>query len=175
MACSLIGQVLFLCVLASNVHSCQNQCILFTENSHCLFTYSIDTESVQLIVQIYSAACTDGGKVFGPLSQPHCPWVSIVGLSPPLPLCCPQGFAHEAALEDFGCPSEGQVRRWCSCLGHRGPGCTRCSGSRNYCALEGYDNSLQYSCLENSPENPAGHSQQGCKEFQPLAALSQWG
>ena len=27
------------------------------------------------------------------------------------------------------CPSEGQVWRWCSCLRHRGSGCTRYSGA----------------------------------------------
>ena len=26
------------------------------------------------------------------------------------------------------CPCEGQMWRWCSCLGHRGSGSTRCSG-----------------------------------------------
>ena len=28
----------------------------------------------------------------------------------------------------WGCPCEGQVWRWCSCLGHRGSGSTRDSG-----------------------------------------------
>ena len=40
----------------------------------------------------------------------------------------PLGFAPEAALEDLGLPREGQVWRWCSCLGHRGSGSTRYSG-----------------------------------------------
>ena len=43
------------------------------------------------------------------------------------------------------CPCEGQVWRWCSCLGRRGSGSTRCSGelatsSRKYSALEGHGN-----------------------------------
>ena len=33
------------CVLASNVYSCQKQCIFFCRSSQCLFIYSIDTES----------------------------------------------------------------------------------------------------------------------------------
>ena len=41
------------------------------------------------------------------------------------------------------CPGEGQVWRWCSCLGPRGSGSTRYSGfggqgSRKYSDLEGY-------------------------------------
>ena len=44
--------VLLLCVLASNVHSYQNQCIFFCGSSQWPFIYSIDTESAQLIVWI---------------------------------------------------------------------------------------------------------------------------
>ena len=50
------------------------------------------------------AACTAGGKVLGLLPQPHCPWVSIVALFPPLHVVPPLGFAPEAALEDLGLP-----------------------------------------------------------------------
>ena len=46
-------------------------------------------------------------------------------LFPPLDMGCPLGFAPEAALE--GCPCEGQVWRWCSCLSRRGSGSTRYS------------------------------------------------
>jgi len=38
------------------------------------------------------------------------------------------GFSPEAALEDFGVPREGQVWRWCSCLGCSVSGSTRYSG-----------------------------------------------
>ena len=41
----------------------------------------------------------------------------------------PLGFAPEAALEDSGLPREGQVWRWCSCLGRRGSGSTRYAGA----------------------------------------------
>ena len=58
----------------------------------------------------------------------HCPWVSIVVLFPPLHVGHPLAFAPEAALEDLVCPCEGQVWRWCGCLGHRGSGSTRYSG-----------------------------------------------
>ena len=44
--------VLHLCVLVSNVHSYQNQCVFFFGSSQCPFIYFIDTESAQLIVQI---------------------------------------------------------------------------------------------------------------------------
>ena len=44
-----------------------------------------------------------------------CMWVIHWGLGP------------EAALEDLGLPCEGQVWRWCSCLGCRGSGSTRYS------------------------------------------------
>ena len=93
-----------LCVFASSVHSYQNQCIFFCGSSQCAFIYSIDTESAQLIVWIQSAACTAGGKVLGLLPQPHCPWVSIVVLFPPLHVGHPLEFAPEAALEDLGLP-----------------------------------------------------------------------
>ena len=44
---------LLLCVLASNVHSCQSYGGFFVcEYSHCSFTYSIDTEPNYLIVCI---------------------------------------------------------------------------------------------------------------------------
>ena len=38
----------------------------------------------------------------GLLSQPHCPWVSIVVLFPPMHMGHPVAFAPEAALEDLG-------------------------------------------------------------------------
>ena len=44
--------VLLLYVLASNVQSYQNQCIFFCGNSQWPFTYSIDTQSAQLIVDL---------------------------------------------------------------------------------------------------------------------------
>ena len=40
------------CALASKVHSFQNQCLFFCGSSQWPFTYSIDTESAQLIVWI---------------------------------------------------------------------------------------------------------------------------
>jgi len=46
---------------------------------------------------------------------------------PPLHVGHPLGFAPEASLEELGFPCEGQVCRWCSFLGCRGPGSTRFS------------------------------------------------
>ena len=57
-----------------------------------------------MIMWIQSAACTAGGKVLNLLLKPHCPWVSIVGLFPPLHAGRPLGFAPEAALEGLGLP-----------------------------------------------------------------------
>ena len=62
----------------------------------------------------------------GLLFEPHCLWVSIVFLFPPSDVGRPLEFVPEAALENPG-PSEGQVCRWCSCLGHRDSGSTRYS------------------------------------------------
>ena len=42
--------------------------------------------------------------MLGLLPQPHCPWVSLVVLFPPLHLGRPRGFAPEAALEGLGLP-----------------------------------------------------------------------
>ena len=57
------------------------------------------------------------------------------------------------------CPCEGQVWRWCSCLGHRGSGSTRYSGGWRLgqqeiqCPRRVWQavlaNTLQYSCLQN--------------------------
>ena len=63
-------------------------------------------------------------------------WVSIVVLFPPLHVGHPLGFAPEAALEDLGCPCEGQVWRWCSCLGCSISGSTRYSGELEARAAE---------------------------------------
>ena len=57
----------------------------------------------------------------------------------------PQAFAPTAALEGLGLPHEGQVWKWCNCLGHRGSGSTRCSGGwwlgqQEILSLEGYGN-----------------------------------
>ena len=72
--------------------------------------------------------CTAGGKVLGPLPQLHCPWVSVVALSPPLHVGHPLGFAPEAGPRGLGStPIECQVWRWCGFLGHRAPGSTRYS------------------------------------------------
>ena len=95
---------LFLCVLASSVHSYQKQCIFFCGSSQWSFIYSIDTESAELIMWIYSAACTAGVKVSGLLPQPHCPWVSIIVFFSALCVGHPLGFVPEAALEDLGLP-----------------------------------------------------------------------
>ena len=53
---------------------------------------------------IQSAAWTAGEKVLVLLPQPHCPWVSIVVLFPPLCVGRPLGFAPKAALEDLSLP-----------------------------------------------------------------------
>ena len=98
------------------------------------------------------------------------------------------------------CPCEGQVWRWCSCLGRRGSDNSRYSvgseGSRKYSALEGYSN--QYWPIHSSilawrtplpdretwqatvhrvaksqtrPKWPCMHRH---KIFLPVAALPQW-
>ena len=50
--------VLLLCILASNVHSYQNECIFFCGSSQCPFIYSIDrvclVDCVDLICSLYS-------------------------------------------------------------------------------------------------------------------------
>ena len=76
---------------------------------------------------ISSTACKAGGKVWVFFLSHTGPWVSVMVLFPPLHVGYPLGFAPEAALEDLGLSREGQVRRWCSCLGRRGSGSTRYS------------------------------------------------
>ena len=59
------------------------------------------------------------------------------------------------------CPCEGQVWRWCSCLGRRGSGSTRYSGglaarvAGNIVWQSVLANTLQYSCLENPTDREA--------------------
>ena len=70
-----------------------------------------------------------------------------------------KGLAPEAGRESLGLPREGQVWRWCSCLGHRGSGSTGTQGGWRLgqqgiqCSRRVWQpllaNTLQYSCLEN--------------------------
>ena len=90
--------------------------------------YSIDTESASLIMWILSRACTAGGKVWVLFLSHTAPgfqlwfyfhlylWVIHLGLLLRLP------------WRTWVCPCEGQVWRWCSCLGQRGSGSARYSG-----------------------------------------------
>ena len=55
-------------------------------------------DRVDLICSLYSLV--ERFCVFFP--YPHCPWVSIVVLFPPLHVGHPLGFASEAALENLG-------------------------------------------------------------------------
>ena len=97
------------------------------------------------------------------------------------------------------CSCEGQVWRWCSCLGRRCSGSTRCSGelaarAAGYSALEGYGNQYWPICssilawrisLTEKPDRPqstgsqrAGRYQSDpacidARHFLPVAALPQ--
>ena len=88
------------------------------------FLYSIDTvclvDHVDLICSLYS-------------------WWEGFGSSSlaTLPLSFNCGFISTSACgslflrlpwRTWVCPCEGQVWRWCSCVGHKGSGCTRYSG-----------------------------------------------
>ena len=92
------------------------------------------------------------------------------------------------------CPCEGQVWRWCSCLGRRGSGSTRFSGGLAagaagiQCSRRVWQpvlaNTLQCSCLENHPDilqrcrvgrNRSDPACIDARLFLPVAALPQWG
>ena len=64
----------------------------------------------------------------GLLPKPHCPWVSIVVLFPPLHVGHPLGLLLSLPWRTWVGPCEGQVWRWCSWLGFRDSGSTRYSG-----------------------------------------------
>ena len=49
-------------------------------------------------------------------------------LFPPLHVGHPLGLLLRLLWRTWVCPTEGQVWRWCSYLGHRGSGSTRYSG-----------------------------------------------
>jgi len=55
---------------------------------------------------IQSAVCTAGGKVWGLLPSPHCPWVSTVVLFPPLDLGRP--LAQVLIAVDIGGKNTGE-------------------------------------------------------------------
>ena len=81
-----------------------------------------------LIEWIQSATCAAGGKVLSPPPQPHCPWVSAVAVSPPLPVRPPRGFAAEAALEGVGLPRAGRGTGGAA-AGEAGPGAPGAQGN----------------------------------------------
>ena len=80
-----------------------------------------------LIEWIQSSTCAAGGKVLSS-PQPHCPWVSAVAWSPPLPVCPPWGFAAEAALEGMGLPQGGRGAG-VTTAGAAGPGAPGAQGN----------------------------------------------
>ena len=89
---------------------------IFQRHGVCL------VDHVDLICSLYS-----WWEDFGSSSFAALPLSFNCGFFPPLHLSHPLGFAPEASLKDLGLPSEGQVWRWCSCLGFRGSGSTRYS------------------------------------------------
>ena len=96
--------VLPLCVLASNVHSCQSKCIFFWGKSYCPFINSMDRVCLVGHVNSICSSYRQQEGVGPLLSKGPCPWVSIVVLSLPLHMSYLQKFALEATLEDLGLP-----------------------------------------------------------------------
>ena len=119
---------LLLCILASNIHSYQKYWVFFYGSSQCPFLYPIDTVSaswlcgfnlqlVQLVGRFWVFFLSHTAPGFQLWFYFHlCMWVIHWGLLLRLP------------WRTWVCPCEGQVWRWCSCLGRRGSGSTRYSG-----------------------------------------------
>ena len=146
--------VLLLCVLAFSVHSYQNQCVFFCGSSQCLFTYSIDTEFAQLIMQFV--------QLMGRF------WVFFLCLTAPgfqwwfyFHLCMwavHWGLLLMLPWQTWVCLSEGQVWRWCSSevtgvLAAPGTqGSWRLGQQKIQCSRRVWQpvlvNNLLYSCLE---------------------------
>ena len=115
--------VLLLSVPASNVHSCQNQCVFFCKSSHCLFhRYRVClVDCVYLIRSLYSWWEGFGSSFLATLPLDFYLWFY-------LHLC--MWAIHRCLLlrlpcRTWVCPSEGWVWRWHSCLSCRGPGSIR--------------------------------------------------
>ena len=81
------------------------------------------------------------------------------------------------------CPIEGQVWRWCSCLGGRGPSSTRYSGElaglgqQEICSRRVWQpvlaNTLQYSHLEKT-EKPSRSQSTGSQRVRHYQSSSAW-
>ena len=82
---------------------------IFCRHSVCL------VDRVDLIYSLYNWL-----EGLGLFPWPHCPWVSVVALFPPLHVSCPLGFAPEAALEDSGLPLGGPGVEVVQLLGSQG-------------------------------------------------------
>ena len=81
-----------------------------------------------MIEWIQSAYLCGRWEVLGSPPQPHCPWVSAVAVSPPLPVRPPRGFAAEAALEGVGLPQAGWGTGGAA-AGEAGPGAPGAQGN----------------------------------------------
>ena len=99
--CSNSNLLLLLCVLASNVHSYQNQCVFFCESSQWPFIYSTDrvclVDHLDLICNLYS-----WWEGFESSSLVTLPLGFTFGFISPLHVDHPLGFAPEALLVDWG-------------------------------------------------------------------------
>ena len=131
-----------LCILEINPLSFVSFAIIFSHFEGCLFTL--------LVGRFWVLFLSHSAPGFQLWFYFHlCIWVVHLGLLLRLP------------WRTWVCPSEGQVWRWCSCLGHRDSGSTRYSeiwwlGHQEIeCSRRVWEpvlaNALQYSCLENPP------------------------
>ena len=127
-----------------------------------------------LIEWIQSSTCAAGGKVLSS-PQPHCPWVSAVAWSPPLPVCPPWGFAAEAALEGMGLPQGGRGAG-VTTAGAAGPGAPGAQGNWRLGLRKGFFSSLWQLCpSEDSAwgwHNCTDHGNSGGAEYARTPAVS---
>ena len=119
--------VLPLCALASSVPSCQNRCVsLVGALSACVSP--TDSASARRIMWVQSAARTAGGKVGVFLLSPAAPGFQLWFYFHLYMWFVHWGLLLRLPWRAWVCPWEGQLWRWCSCLGRRGSGRTRYSG-----------------------------------------------
>ena len=87
-----------------------------------------DSASARRITWVQSAAHTAGGKVGVYLLSPAAPGFQLWFYFHLFVWLIPWGLLLRLPWGAWVYPCEGQLWRWCSCLGHRGSGHTRYSG-----------------------------------------------
>ena len=150
-------------------------CVFSSAGTLGVLSYVQRHRVCSLIEWIQSSTCAAGGKVLSSPPQPHCPWVSTVAVSPPLPVRPPGGFAAETALEGVGLPPGGRGVGGAA-AGAAGPGASGAQGNWRLGPQERAFSSLRQLCPSEDPawgwHNCSDHGNSGGAEYAGTPAVS---